>query len=104
VSWENSDTRDVLRGARNLVLSVANTMDVMMDEKDPLGCLRLGEDRDGEPLPPEDMDEYGALGLMYVMEGRLRRANSALHEVLMRMDEWEAMRGGEDTAVVPAEG
>ena len=83
MSWENSDTADVLWGARKLVLSVIDSMDVLMDVIDPIGCYRNGVDRYGEPLERVP-DEYTTLDFLCEWSGRLRRANSALHEVALR--------------------
>lgn len=84
--WEQSQTDDVLWGARKLVLSVAEGIDMLMDIIDPNQCERYGYDRNGEPLERE-ADTYTTLDFLTIWEGKLRRANSALYEVSDRLKE-----------------
>ena len=80
MSWENSETRDMLRGTRKLVLSVAEGMDMLMDIIDPLQCERYGVDRDGEPLD-SDPDTYTTLEFLFMWGGKLKRVNGMLYEL-----------------------
>ena len=84
--WEQSQTDDVLWAARKLVLAVAEGMDMVMDIIDPNQCERYGCDRNGEPLEHES-DVYTTLDFLFMWEGMLRRANSALYEVSARLKE-----------------
>lgn len=84
MSWEQSKTEDVLWGARKLVLSVAEGIEQVMDVIDPNQCERYGYDRTGEPLEREG-DTYTTLDFLFMWEGKLKRANSALYEVGERM-------------------
>ena len=84
--WQQSRTEDVLWGARKLVLSVTEGIDMLMDIIDPNQCERYGYDRNGEPLERES-DVYTTLDFLTIWEGKLRRANSALYEVSARLKE-----------------
>jgi hypothetical protein len=84
--WQRSETADVLWGARKLVLAVTDGIDQLMDVIDPIGCYRQGVDRYGEPLERES-DVYTTLDFLFMWEGKLRRANSALYEVADRLKE-----------------
>lgn len=76
MSWERSKTTDVLWGARKLILTAASAIEVRMDQIDPTGEERYADDEgDGE----------STLGFLFTIDGMLRRANSALHEVEGRM-------------------
>lgn len=88
MSWENSGTDDVLFGARKLVLTVADGMADLMDVMDPAQCLRYGVDREGNPVE-RDPDVMTTLDFLALWEPKLRRANSALHEVAARVRDME---------------
>lgn len=101
VSWQNSETRDMLWAARNTVLDTIAQMEGVEDVLDPLGCEREGVDRDGNPLH-DDSSMY-TVEHVEVWRCRLLRINSMLRELLRRLSESEA--GGEDdAAAVPDEG
>lgn len=85
-NWQHSDTGDVLWGARKLVLSVADGIEDMMDIIDPIGCYRNGVDRYGEPLE-RDNETFTLLDFLGIWHGKLRRANSGMREVSLRMRE-----------------
>lgn len=84
MSWENSETQDMLWGARKLVLSVAEGMSTVMDVIDPLQCERYGSDRDGEPIE-RDPDTYTTLDFLFMWEGKLKRVNGMLYELTDRL-------------------
>lgn len=85
-NWKHSDTGDVLWGARKLVLSVADGIEDMMNIIDPIGCYRNGVDRYGEPLE-RDNETFTLLDFLSIWHGKLRRANSGMREVSLRMRE-----------------
>lgn len=80
MSWENSTTEDMLWAARKLALVTADGMEAVMDVLDPVGCRRVGLDRDGEPLP-SDGETMTTLEFIYDWHGKLRRLNSMLYEL-----------------------
>ena len=86
MSWDMSETPDMIFAARKLVLSVTDSMDVLMDVIDPNQCERNGFDRYGNPLE-RDGESYTTLEFLDVWTGKLRRANSALREIEMRVKE-----------------
>lgn len=94
--WERSETRDMLWAARKQVLTMASTMEELMDVIDPIGCERQGLDRYGEPIEREG-DTYTTLDFLYIWVGKLRTVNSALREVSFRLE----VDGDEDTAALP---
>ena len=97
--WSKSETEDVLWGARRLVLSVIDGVEDIMDLIDPIGCYRDGVDRYGEPLE-RDNETFTLLEFLSLWRGKLRRANSAMREVSLRMRHGEggAADGREEAA------
>ena len=88
MSWENSETRDVLWGARRCVLTASSAVEVRMDQMDPTGQERI------QP----DYDASTQLSFLYEVGHLLARANEALREVQRRM---EVADGEGDVPVVP---
>lgn len=99
VSWQNSETRDMLWAARNTVLDTIAQMEGVEDVLDPLGCERHGQDERGDPLHG-DSTLY-TVEHVEIWRRRLVRTDSMLRELLRRLSE----AGGEDdAAAVPDEG
>lgn len=88
MSYGSSKTSDVLWGARKEVLSVMDVVEFMLDVKDPVGCLRNGVDRDGEPLDT-DPDTFTLVEMLDRMSWKLSRANAAMREVEFRLSDME---------------
>jgi len=87
--WPNTDTPRLAWAARETVLDCKASIGTCMDVLDPLGCLREGMDRYGEPLPEEEFGTVRLLDFMGVWTGKLSRANSALRELESRVRQLE---------------
>lgn len=92
MSWEQSKTSDVLWGARKEVLAARSVIESMVNVLDPIGCERNGLDRYGNPIE-HDGEHFTTLELLCEVDGKLARANSALHEVSFRIGDLERQGG-----------
>lgn len=85
MSWENSETKDLLIGARRLLFEVDRAFDFRLDAIDPTHELR-DLLYDSEPDETYDL-RIGEVGTLWLAGEKLARANSALWELERRMED-----------------
>lgn len=93
MSWANSKSSDVLWGARKQVLAAMNVIDTMMDVLDP-----GREERDEYYNNGHNFDLYGEslplIEMLFEINNKLGRANSAMREVEFRLCDMERKEEG----------